>query len=144
MWEIFFFRNFDGKCIFSLFFFGYFEKRCYFCNRLAEMASKAMAKSCCVIRLIQVRVLQILREFRTYLFPVLVSLALDPYLGILCPIVLKKRIVGTEWMVSISKCQKCWLFWGNISLIGKVVSIYLLSSPILLCRFLLKIWICLP
>ena len=125
-------------------FFGYFKKRCYFCNRLAEMASKAMAKSCCVIRLIQVRVLQILREFRTYLFPVLVSLALDPYLGILCPIVLKKRIVGTEWMVSISKCQKCWLIRGNISLIGKVVSIYLLSSPILLCRFLLKIWICLP
>lgn len=72
-------------------FFGYFKKRCYFCNRLAEMASKAMAKSCCVIRLIQVRVLQILREFRTYLFPVLVSLALDPYLGILCPIVLKKK-----------------------------------------------------
>jgi len=26
-------------------FLGYFEKRCYFCNRLAEMASKAMAKS---------------------------------------------------------------------------------------------------
>lgn len=26
-------------------FFGYFKKRCYFCNRLAEMASKAMAKS---------------------------------------------------------------------------------------------------
>ena len=83
-------------------FFGYFEKRCYFCNRLAEMASKAMAKSCCVIRLIQVRVLQILREFRTYLFPVLVSLALDPYLGILCPIDSKKRIVGTEWMVKES------------------------------------------
>ena len=77
-------------------FFGYFKKRCYFCNRLAEMASKAMAKSCCVIRLIQVRVLQILREFRTNLFPVLVSLALDPYLGILCPIDSKKRIIGTE------------------------------------------------
>lgn len=72
-------------------FLGYLEKRYYFCNRLAEMASKAMAKSCCVIRLIQVRVLQILREFRTYLFPVLVSLALDPYLGILCPIDSKKK-----------------------------------------------------
>ena len=93
--------------VFFLRFFWLFQKRCYFCNRLAEMASKAMAKSCCVIRLIQVRVLQILREFRTYLFPVLVSLALDPYLDILCPIDSKKRIVGTEWMVSISKCQKC-------------------------------------
>ena len=57
-------------------FFGYFKKRCYFCNRLAEMASKAMAKSfgnkamaksfgnkamaksSSVMRLIQVRVLQ--------------------------------------------------------------------------------------
>ena len=38
-----FFRNFDGKCIFFFVFLGYFEKRCYFCNRLAEMASKAMA-----------------------------------------------------------------------------------------------------
>ena len=120
------------------------RKKVLLLQSVSWKASKAMAKSCCVIRLIQVRVLQILREFRTYLFPVLVSLALDPYLDILCPIVLKKRIVGTEWMVSISKCQKCWLFRGNISLIGKVVSIYLLSSPILLCRFLLKIWICLP
>ena len=62
-----FFRNFDGKCIFFFVFFGYFEKRCYFCNRLAEMASKAMAKSfdnkamaksSIVMRLIQVRVFQ--------------------------------------------------------------------------------------
>ena len=120
------------------------RKKVLLLQSVSWKASKAMAKSCCVIRLIQVRVLQILREFRTYLFPVLVSLALDPYLDILCPIDSKKRIVGTEWMVSISKCQECWLLWGKISLIGKMVSIYLLSSPILLCRFLLKIWICLP
>ena len=65
--ELRFFRNFDGKCIFFFVFFGYFEKRCYFCNRLAEMASKAMAKSfdnkamaksSIVMRLIQVRVFQ--------------------------------------------------------------------------------------
>ena len=69
VWEIFFFRKFDGKCIFFFVFLGYFEKRCYFCNRLAEMASKAMAKSCCVIRLIQVRVFNC-SERKGVLFPV--------------------------------------------------------------------------
>ena len=84
-----FFRNFDGKCIFFFVFLGYFEKRCYFCNRLAEMTSKAMAKSfdnkamaksfdnkamaksSIVMRLIQVRVFQSPWENRyTHSFPI--------------------------------------------------------------------------
>lgn len=59
-------------------FFGYFKKRCYFCNRLAEMTSKAMAKSFdnkamaksnSVMRLMQMRIFNC-SERKGVLFPV--------------------------------------------------------------------------
>ena len=100
MWEIFFFRNFDGKCIFFFVFLGYLEKRYYFCNRLAEMASKAMAKSNSVMRLIQVRVLQSPWENRyTHSFPISYGFGIGSLPGHSVSDCFEKRIIGSEWMV---------------------------------------------